>query len=268
MKEKNNNVSNNMWKRIIQKKWFFPALYLTIAALLLTGVVWFQNSNKTAEIEEDFAELGEEFTEQTPYDEDDDVQAVMEQQETIKMPVAEEKNIEIITKFFDYEADESDQQNALIEYNNRFYQSTGVDLAANDGETFDVVASLSGTVAEVKDDPILGNVVGLLHDEESKTYYASLQDVAVAEGDDLTQGDVIGTSGKNLFGKENGNHVHFELRKTGEEVNPEQFFNQPLGKLASYAMDESTEDEAEAEDKDKDDDDDEQEEEPEEEMIE
>src|SRR5699024_1810157 len=100
----------------------------------------------------------------------------------------------------------------------------------------------------------------------------SLQDVAVAEGDDLTQGDVIGTSGKNLFGKDNGNHVHFELRKTGEEVNPAQFFNQPLGKLASYAMYESTEDKEEDENKDNDDDDDEQdeepEEEPEEEMIE
>ncbi|HLS20045.1 MAG TPA: M23 family metallopeptidase [Bacillota bacterium] len=245
MKKENDQVSKNTWKRIIKKKWFFPALYLTIAALLLTGVVWFQNANKTTEIQEDFDQLADEFTEQVPYD--DEVKAVMEQQETIKMPVKDEKDIEIITKFFDYDADQEDQERALVEYNNRFYQSTGIDLAASDGESFDVVASLSGTVAEVKDDPILGNVVVLSHDEDIKTYYASLQDVAVAEGDELSQGDLIGSAGKNLFGKENGNHVHFELRKTGAEVNPEDFFNQPLSKLATYAMDDVDEDDEDTE---------------------
>lgn len=249
MKKKDSQVSKNKWKRIIQKKWFFPALYLTIAALLLTGVVWFQNANKTTDIQDDFDELADEFTEQVPYD--DEVQAVMEQQETIKMPVKDEKNIEIITKFFDYNADQEDQESALIEYNNRFYQSTGVDLAATDGESFDVVASISGTVEEVKDDPILGNVVVLSHDNDIKTYYASLQEVEVAEGDELSQGDLIGTAGTNLFGKDNGNHVHFELRKTGEEVNPEEFFNQPFSKLAKYAMDDNAE-EDEAEDKNED----------------
>src|SRR5690625_504129 len=245
MKKKDSQVSKNKWKRIIQKKWFFPALYLTIAALLLTGVVWFQNANKTTDIQDDFDELADEFTEQVPYD--DEVQAVMEQQETIKMPVKDEKNIEIITKFFDYNADQEDQESALIEYNNRFYQSTGVDLAATDGESFDVVASISGTVEEVKDDPILGNVVVLSHDNDIKTYYASLQEVEVAEGDELSQGDLIGSAGKNLFGKENGNHVHFELRKTGAEVNPEDFFNQPLSKLATYAMDDVDEDDEDTE---------------------
>src|SRR5699024_4471263 len=92
-----------------------------------------------------------------------------------------------------------------------------------------------------------GNVVVLSHSDDIKTYYASLHDVAVAEGDELAQGDLIGTAGKNLFGKDNGNHVHFELRKTGEEVNPEQYFNQPLSKLVNYAMDDAEEEEEEDE---------------------
>src|SRR5690625_7464687 len=108
MKKENDQVSKNTWKRIIKKKWFFPALYLTIAALLLTGVVWFQNANKTTEIQEDFDKLADEFTEQVTYD--DEVKAVMEQQETIKMTEKDEKENEIITKFYDYVDDKEQQE--------------------------------------------------------------------------------------------------------------------------------------------------------------
>src|SRR5690625_2815695 len=172
MKDKNKDVSKNLWKRIIQKKWFFPALYLTIAALMLTGVIWFQNTGQPEDVQQDFEKLADEFTEQVPYD--DDVQPVMEQQEVIKMPFTDEEDIEIITKFFDYDADQEEQERALIEYNSRFYQSTGLDFAKADGDTFDIVASLSGTVLEVKDDPLLGQVVILSHDDDVKTYYAKI----------------------------------------------------------------------------------------------
>ncbi|HLR75004.1 MAG TPA: M23 family metallopeptidase [Virgibacillus sp.] len=235
MKEENKGASKNTWRRIIQKKWFFPSLYLMIAALLLTGVVWFQNTNQTPDAQdEENLEATNDLT--SPYDED--AQSVMEQQEVIKMPVADEEEAEIVTKFYDYNADQEDQESALILYNNRYYQSTGIDIATADGEEFDVVASLSGTVTEVKEDPILGNVVTLSHDNDVMTYYASLGEVDVKAGDELEQGDFIGTAGKNLFGKDNGIHVHFELRKDGQEINPEEFFNQPVSKLEEHLQDE------------------------------
>src|SRR5690625_2688311 len=181
MDKKNNFVSKNKWKQLIQKKWFFPALYLTIAALLLTGVVWYQNSETLPEVQEDFDQLAEQLADDMSYD--GDVQSVMEQQEMIKMPIEDEKDIEVITKFFDYNAEQEEQQQALIEYNNRFYQSTGVDLANIDGEPFNIVASLSGTVTKVEEDPLLGNIVVLSHDDDIMTYYASLEDVNVEAGD-------------------------------------------------------------------------------------
>src|SRR5690625_1450663 len=119
----------------------------------------------------------------------------------------------------------------MIRFNNMFYQSTGIDIASADGETFDVKASLSGTVTEVKEDPILGNVVSMTHENGVETYYASLGDIEVKAGSKVKQGETIGTAGKNLFGKDNGTHVHFEIRKNDKEVNPEMFFNQPVSKL-------------------------------------
>ncbi|MGM8211398.1 peptidoglycan DD-metalloendopeptidase family protein [Virgibacillus sp. W0430] len=228
MKEEQNGASKNKLRRIFRKKWFFPALYLTIAAVLLTVVVWYQNIDNQLPDEVEQNETADGIG-SDPFNED--AEAVMEQQEMIQMPVKNEDQAEIVTKFYDYNADEQDQENGLILYNNRYYQSTGIDIASADGETFDVIASLSGTITEVKEDPLLGNVVIISHENDVDTYYSSLGEVGVKAGDKVKQGDKIGTAGKNLFGKDSGTHVHFEIRKDDMQVNPEQFFNQPLNKL-------------------------------------
>ena len=236
MKEEQNGTSKNKWRNIFRKKWFFPALYLTIAALLLTVVVWYQNvDNQVPEGLDENESAEDSMTD--PFNED--AEAVMEQQEVIKMPVLDEQQAEIVTKFYDYNADEEDQENGLILYNNRYYQSTGVDIASADGETFDVIASLSGTISEVKEDPLLGNVIVISHDNGVETYYASLEEVDVQAGSEVSQGDKLGTAGKNLFGQDSGIHVHFEIRKDGVEVNPEDFFNQPLSRLDDVQTEEN-----------------------------
>lgn len=226
------NESKNKWTRIFKKKWFFPAVYLLLAAFLLTGVVWYQNlEGKLLEGAEDGTELTDSYT-NNPFDEE--AKSVVQQQETIKMPVQEDVQTEIVTKFFDYNDKQDEQEKGLNLYNNRYYQSTGIDIASDDGEVFDVVASLSGTVQEVKEDPLLGNVVILSHDDEVSTYYASLGEVDVKEGAKVAQGDRIGIAGKNLFSEESGNHVHFELRKADVQVNPEEFLNESVLKLMDF----------------------------------
>lgn len=228
MKDERNSASKNNWSRIFKKKWFFPAVYLVVAALLLTIVVWYQSvDNQIKDVQEEPG-VSDDYM---PNLHDEDVESVIDQQEVIKMPIADDDQAEIVTKFYDYDADQEDQENALVRFNNMFYQSTGVDIASADGEPFDVKASLSGTVTEVKEDPILGNVVSIEHQNGVETYYASLGEVDVKAGSKVKQGDTIGIAGKNLFGKDNGTHVHFEIRKDGKEVNPEAFFNQPVSKL-------------------------------------
>lgn len=236
MNEENNGTPKNKWSRIFRKKWFFPAVYLTIAALLLSVVVWYQNLDN--QIQETQDEPNSENY--TPTEHDEEAQSVLNQQEVIKMPVVDQDQAEIVTKFYDYDAEQEVKENALVVYNNRFYQSTGIDIAAADGETFDVLASLSGTVLEVKEDPLLGNVVSLSHENEVVTHYTSLGEIKVKEGDKVQQGDVLGTAGQSIFGQDSGIHVHFEIRKDGTAVNPEDFFNQSLSTLVeSLSKDEN-----------------------------
>ncbi|MFD1416342.1 M23 family metallopeptidase [Oceanobacillus jeddahense] len=233
----------NKWSQIFRKKWFFPALYLSIAAVLLAAVVWYQNAGSDVSEPADQRNGEEDYL---PVMNEEDSVPVVDQQELVGMPIENTDEAEIVTKFFDYNADQEDRENALVLYNNRYYQSTGVDIAAADAETFDVLASISGTVEEVKEDPLLGNVVVLSHNDDLKTYYASLEDVAVSVSDQIAQGDKLGTAGKNLFGKDNGTHLHFEIRKDGKEVNPESYFEQPVSSIAveeSAEQDEAVSDE-------------------------
>lgn len=62
------------------------------------------------------------------------------------------------------DAAEEDQLDALIFYNNQYYQSKGVDITSSDGESFEVIASLTGKVTSVKEDDLLGKVVEMEHD--------------------------------------------------------------------------------------------------------
>ncbi|WP_156290894.1 M23 family metallopeptidase [Oceanobacillus salinisoli] len=244
MNEENKNTPKNKWSQIFRKKWFFPALYLGLAATLLAVVVWYQNLDSSVpsadeEMQDEELQDGEMSEDYVPTAADDDAEPVVDQQEVIQLPLMDPDQAEIVTKFYDYSASEEDQENALVFYNDRYYQSTGIDIAAE--ETFDVVASLSGTVTEVKEDPLLGNVVVLSHENDVMTYYASLDEVTVTAGDEVEQGDELGTAGQNIFGKDNGTHVHFELRKAGKVVNPESYFNQPVSSLDEVEGEEVTE---------------------------
>ena len=226
MKEKN-SVSKSKWKRLFRKKWFFPALYLGISALLLTAVLWYQSgTNEPEQAEEDksiFDSLG--------FNGDEEATPVAEQDEVVKAPVAEDAEATVVTKFYDHKADSESQENALVLYDNKYYQSTGVDYAAADGGAFDVLAALSGTVTEVKEDALHGNVVQMEHSNGVTTYYASLEDVKVEVGQEVKQGDVLATAGQSLFAKDKATHLHFEVRNGDTAVNPESFFNQPVSKL-------------------------------------
>lgn len=239
MKEENNRESKNKWTRIFQKKWFFPALYLTLAVVLLSGIVWFQNVNKA---EPDAEPAGGGMEEYDPNLYGEDAEPVTQQEESIRMPVADEEKAEIVTTFFDSDASEEERANSLIHYNNRYYQNEGVAIASTEETSFDVIASLSGTVEGVKEDPLLGNVVTLSHEDDIKTYYASLEEVVVKEGDTLEQGDLIGNAGENLLGQENGTHVHFEILRNGEKQNPEKLFDQPVSSIGAEDDEQDSED--------------------------
>src|SRR5690625_553845 len=252
MKKENEDVKTSWWRQLFRKRWFFPALYLMIAALLLATIIWYQNvDDQTALNENDALEVSDHYL--PVHQTGENGEENNENQESFQKPIAEGSDIEIVTKFYDYDADEEAQERALILLDNHYLQSKGIDMTLKDDDApFEVLASLSGTVTKVKNDPILGHVVVISHDNDVETYYSSLGKVTVDENDKVSQGDVIGQAGKSDFGKDYGNHVHFEIRKNNVAYNPEVYFNQPLNELltADANVDEDEQNDFEEENED------------------
>ncbi len=95
-----------------------------------------------------------------------------------------------------------------------------VDLKADEGQT--VFTVLSGKVESIKNDYLKGTMVTVLHDDGFKTVYASLKEnVLVAVGDVLKQGDAIGYVSTSAKGEMiDGAHLHFEMYKNDKPVDP------------------------------------------------
>jgi hypothetical protein len=98
----------------------------------------------------------------------------------------------------------------------RTYRHTGIDLPAFRGDPQFAVAD--GRVAWIGKMAIRGNYILLDHGWGIFTGYAHADSVAVEIGDEIAQGDVIGTVGNN--GRSTGPHIHFEMTVNGIWVNP------------------------------------------------
>ncbi len=159
----------------------------------------------------------------------------------LKVPVASENQVEIVGQFYDVNSSTEEQQEALVYYNNTYFQNKGIDYADPEGEAFEVTAALSGTVTEAKKDSLLGYVVELNHGNDIVTHYNSLESIDVEVGDTVKQGDALGVAGLNLYNSEAGVHVHFQLRQDGVPVNPNELFEQPIESIVDNSKEEDKE---------------------------
>jgi murein DD-endopeptidase MepM/ murein hydrolase activator NlpD len=92
----------------------------------------------------------------------------------------------------------------------------GIDLAAELGSQ--VVAAGLGAVVSVHFHPLLGNVVEIDHLNGYQTRYAHLVTAIVESGQLIKQGETIGFVGNT--GRSSAPHLHFEISKDGEKINP------------------------------------------------
>lgn len=88
-------------------------------------------------------------------------------------------------------------------------------------EGTDVAAAFSGTVADVYHDAQLGTVVEMSLGNGYEAYYGQLENVDVAVGDTVRQGQIIGTvSAPTRFYSIEGSHLNFRVTRDGEPVDP------------------------------------------------
>ncbi|MFA9457640.1 peptidoglycan DD-metalloendopeptidase family protein [Halalkalibacter sp. AB-rgal2] len=253
MREDNNRSSNNEETKmnirsILRKRWVIPALYLAAAALVLSAVFMLQNNDDTVAPETGMDADGVSQNE-NPYGEE--ALPVTSMSERVQMPFENEHEMNIVGYFYDVHATAEEQQEALVYYNNEYYPNKGMDFAHVDGESFDVIAALSGTVVRAEKDELLGYIVEISHEDDVVTHYHSLENIDVEQGDTVEQGDVLGTAGRNVYNKDAGIHVHFEIRQDQMAINPNNVFDQPIDAIEDIAK-EQEEDEKEAEEEEQD----------------
>ncbi len=93
----------------------------------------------------------------------------------------------------------------------------GIDLAAKTGAP--VFAAADGKVKLLTTEDAWGHRIILEHEDGFQTLYGHLNGFNVKSGQTVKAGDVI--AGVGSTGKSTGPHLHFEIRKDGETLDPE-----------------------------------------------
>ena len=137
-----------------------------------------------------------------------------------------DSDVKIGKNFYNYMSDEEMQKDSIVNYENTYIQNSGIDYIKN--EMFQVISILDGTVISVNNNELLGNTIEIQHDKNLISVYQSLSTVTVKEGDSVVQGQVLGKSGMCKINHDLGNHLHFELFKEGQVVNPEEYYNKNI----------------------------------------
>lgn len=111
-------------------------------------------------------------------------------------------------------------------------QHHGIDLAAPSGTP--VYATADGIVSRADWYSSYGLYISVEHGASMQTRYAHLSRLAVAAGDSVKKGDLIGYVGST--GRSTGPHLHYEVRVEGLAVNPIPYMVESEAQLA-YARD-------------------------------
>ena len=97
---------------------------------------------------------------------------------------------------------------------------TGIDIIGQRGTP--IYATADGTVVDHGSGSGYGIMVAINHGRGYKTIYAHLSKKVVKAGQKVKRGDLIGYMG--TTGLSVGTHLHYEVLKNGEHVNPVHYF--------------------------------------------
>lgn len=96
---------------------------------------------------------------------------------------------------------------------------TGTDIA-NSANT-KIMSIADGKVSKVGKSSVFGNYVIIDHKDGFSSFYAHNNKVTVRQGKTVRRGEAISLMGSS--GKSTGSHLHFEMRKDGKIISPQNF---------------------------------------------
>lgn len=192
-----------------------PLMIVVLFVPILMTVVFLNINMKTETIEPDY--VTETIVE--------DILPVINQTKKIIRPY-QDNTVKVLKNFYDYQSDETLQKSSIIVHDNNYIQNSGVDYGKD--TEFEVISILEGTVVNVKEDDSLKGTVEIKHENGFISVYQSLKDIKVKKDQVISQGQVLGTATTNELDKDLGNHLHFELIVSGQNVNPEIYLDKEL----------------------------------------
>ena len=104
----------------------------------------------------------------------------------------------------------------------RDHTHKGIDIAATRGTP--ILATAAGTVTFAGWSSGYGYLVKIDHGNEVETYYGHCSRLYVSAGESVEAGTEIAAVGST--GNSTGNHLHFEIRLNGEQINPQTYVYQ------------------------------------------
>jgi murein DD-endopeptidase MepM/ murein hydrolase activator NlpD len=119
--------------------------------------------------------------------------------------------------------------NRIDPFLGRLALHAGIDFQAETGQ--DIRATGTGKVIAAGPASGYGNMVEIDHGQGITTRYGHMSKILVREGDVIETGDTIGRAGST--GRSTGPHVHYEVRRNGDPVDPIHFLNAGM-KLTTY----------------------------------
>jgi stage II sporulation protein Q len=208
------------WKKLLSKRWVFPAAYMAAAAIIVT-ILWMNAGNQGKDPQQAVPGVTNvDNGKSTDGKSSPAAQPVTVNGETLRWPVEKFESFTTAMNFYDQSGTEAEKEAAMIEYDHRFLPHTAVDLSRKDAKDFQVVAAMSGKVTVAEQTPLNGYEVNIEHANGVVTVYQSLKDLKVQVGDTVEQGDVIAMAGVSTIESGEGVHVHFEVLNNGDSVNP------------------------------------------------
>ncbi len=107
----------------------------------------------------------------------------------------------------------------------QYMTHSGLDIAAPQGTS--VSACSGGTITRIEEDDRFGITMEINHGDGLISVYGNLSGDDLAElGEVVSTGDDIGKTGKtSLFEFDSPDHLHFEMRKDGEPVDPGDYID-------------------------------------------
>lgn len=199
------------------KIYLVPVIYSVVVIVIFGSMMYMStNLNLSEEVNSDVEDYVIDIID-SEY-----IPVVSEVENSLTSPIISDEVV-ISVEYYSKDDEAEVQENSLIYYNNKYMQNTGI-LYGSSNE-FDVVSIYDGTVTDIYEDELLGNVVEIEHNSSYTSIYYGLTNVELNIGDVVLTGQLLGQSSNLSLDENYENNILIEVYYEGKLTDPADCYN-------------------------------------------